>query len=149
MFSRPIEIKAIITPLLENKKLDFNIIGNRDIEIFADVTILKQIFLNLLSNAIKFTNKGKICIEICDHLDHLEFKIIDTGIGIDDRDNNLIFKEFKRVEQSNINGTPGTGLGLPITKKLVELHGGLINFTSNLGKGSVFIFTISKIDMSI
>ena len=72
------------------------------------------------------------------------FEIIDTGIGISKKDYNLIFKEFKRVDDPYVNSTPGTGLGLPLTKKLINLHGGDITFTSKYGKGSNFIITIPK-----
>lgn len=124
--------------------MGFKIIGDRFIEVFADPTLLKQIFLNLLGNAIKFTNKGSITVEISDKLSSIEFKVIDTGIGIHKKDDDLIFKEFKRVDSDLIRDTLGTGLGLPITKKLVELHGGTIDFTSSIGEGTTFTFTISK-----
>ena len=73
------------------------------------------------------------------------FDIIDTGIGIAKKDCALIFEEFKRTHPENIGGT---GLGLPLTKKLVELHGGTISFVSALGEGSTFTFTIPKSENS-
>lgn len=138
------QIYASIRPLLENKNLGFKIIGDRLIEVFADPTLLKQILLNLLGNAIKFTNKGSITVEISDKASSVEFRIIDTGIGINKKDNDLVFKEFKRVDSDLVRDTLGTGLGLPIAKKLVEVHGGTIDFTSSIGEGTTFIFTISK-----
>ena len=72
------------------------------------------------------------------------FKVYDTGIGIERKDFPLIFKEFKRVESTYVRSVPGTGLGLSLTKRLIELHGGEISFTSMLGTGSTFTFSISK-----
>lgn len=68
----------------------------------------------------------------------------DTGIGIAGKNFDLIFKEFKMVNSEYVSSTPGTGLGLALTKRLVNLHNGTIWFKSKLGKGSTFIFTIPK-----
>ena len=72
------------------------------------------------------------------------FKIKDTGIGIDQKDFNIIFKEFKRVDSDYVRSKPGTGLGLSLTKRLVNLHGGVLWFKSELGKGTTFTFTIPR-----
>ena len=103
-----------------------------------------EILYNLLSNAIKYTKIGKVKLNILENKDDWEFSIIDTGIGIAKEDYDLIFKEFKRVNSEYSSSIEGTGLGLPLTKKLIEIQGGLISFTSELGKGSTFTFTIPK-----
>ncbi len=76
--------------------------------------------------------------------DQWEFQVIDTGIGFAKEDFDIIFKEFKRVESPEVIDILGSGLGLPITRKLVYMHGGTISFTSEVGKGSTFVFTIPK-----
>jgi len=139
------QIKSSIQPMYEKKKLEFEIIGlDTDKSIYADPIRLKEIFYNLLTNAIKFTNKGKITLKILDKEDQWEFQVIDTGIGIMKKNFDLIFKEFKRVESPEVIAVLGSGLGLPITRKLVYMHGGTISFTSEIGKGSTFIFTIPR-----
>ncbi|MCK4281222.1 MAG: PAS domain-containing sensor histidine kinase, partial [Candidatus Lokiarchaeota archaeon] len=139
------QIKSSIQPMYEKKKLKFEIIGlDTDKYIYADPIRLKEIFYNLLTNAIKFTKKGKITLKILEKEDQWEFQVIDTGIGITKEDFNIIFKEFKRVESPEVISILGSGLGLPITRKLVYMHGGTIDFTSEVGKGSTFVFTIPK-----
>lgn len=139
------QIKSSIQPIYEKKKLEFEIIGlDTDKYIYADPIRLKEIFYNLLINAIKFTKKGKITLKILEKEDQWEFQVIDTGIGIAKEDFDIIFKEFKRVESPEVIDILGSGLGLPITRKLVYMHGGTISFKSNVGKGSTFVFTIPK-----
>lgn len=104
-----------------------------------------EILYNLLCNAIKYTREGGIKLEILENEDDWIFNIIDTGIGIAKEDYDIVFKEFKRVKTEYTYSIEGTGLGLPLTKKLIELHGGNIFFTSELGKGSTFTFTLPKI----
>lgn len=112
----------------------------------ADPTKFKQILYNLLSNAIKFTpEKGKITLQttlLKQENDFFEIKVIDTGIGIAPKDYPKIFVEFSQVDSSFSRTYEGTGLGLALTKKLVEMHGGTIGFESTVGTGSVFHFTL-------
>ena len=93
---------------------------------------------------MKYTDKGWIKLEFTEDEDNWKFNIIDTGIGIAKEDFEIIFQEFKRVKSDFVDSIEGTGLGLMLTKKLVELHGGHISFTSILGEGSTFSFTIPK-----
>ncbi len=113
-------------------------------EIYVDPTRFKEILLNLLSNAIKFTNKGEIILKFSENENQWVFKVKDPGIGIAENDYDIIFQGFKRVNSPFVQSTPGTGLGLLLTKRLVELHGGEIWFESELGKGTTFFFTIPK-----
>ena len=105
---------------------------------------MKQIFYNLLSNAVKFTEKGTITIELLEDKEFWNFNVIDTGVGIKESDYDLIFKDFKRVESDYVRSKQGAGLGLSLTKRIVELHGGAISFDSTFGKGSCFSFSIPK-----
>ncbi|MCF6159251.1 MAG: response regulator [wastewater metagenome] len=116
--------------------------------IVADSVKFKQVMYNLLSNAIKFTQEnGNITIRsrmLKDELDFIEIAVSDTGIGIAPEDYTKIFVEFKQVDSSISRKYEGTGLGLTLTKKLVELHGGKIWFESKLGVGSTFYFTLPR-----
>jgi len=114
-----------------------------DIEIEADQRKLKQVLFNLLSNAVKFTPQGgsvKLAAGIKG--DFIEFSVIDTGIGIKPEDIPNLFKEFTQLESPYTKRYEGTGLGLALSKRLVELHGGEIWVESEYGKGSRFSFKI-------
>ncbi len=104
----------------------------------ADAIRLRQILLNLLSNAAKFTEDGEIRLRAyaADEMIHLEVE--DTGIGIAPEDFDKLFMPFAQVDSSNTRTASGTGLGLPITKWLIEMHQGSINFTSQLNEGTTF-----------
>lgn len=112
-------------------------------ELNADERKLKQILLNLLSNAVKFTPEGgKIKVSACQIPDMVEIAVSDTGIGIALKDQATVFEEFKQVGSDYTRKAEGTGLGLALTRKLVELHGGTIRLESEPGKGSTFSFTL-------
>ena len=145
LYSMVDQIKSSLKPLFNKKNLKLKIKG-LEVEkmIYADPIRFKEILYNLLSNAIKFTIDGKVVLTVKERHNEWFFKVSDTGIGIDHKDFPLIFKEFKRVDSSYVRSVPGTGLGLSLTKRLVELHGGEISFTSVLGIGSTFYFSISK-----
>lgn len=139
------QIKSSLKPLIGKKDIKVKTKGLEEEKfIYADPIRFKEILLNLLSNAIKFTIEGKITLTIKEKYNHWLFKINDTGIGIARKDFPLIFKEFKRVDSTFVRSVPGTGLGLSLTKRLIELHGGEISFTSMLGAGSTFTYSISK-----
>jgi PAS domain S-box-containing protein len=139
------QIKSSLRPLYKKKRLKFKIKGlEENKEIYADPIRFKEILLNLLSNAVKFTIDGNITLIVQEKYDHWLFKVRDTGIGIARKDFDLIFKEFKRVDSTYVRSVPGTGLGLSLTKRLVNLHGGEISFFSVLGVGTTFSFSILK-----
>ena len=109
---------------------------------------LRQIILNLLSNALKFTDKGKVVISVrllAQENEKLviEFKITDSGIGIPAVKLNNIFNNFEQAFEQTSSLYGGTGLGLAISKQLVERQGGSISVKSEMGKGSVFSFTLA------
>lgn len=115
-----------------------------DLIISTDPGRLKQIFLNLINNAIKFTEKGyiKYGYSISNKGDKLECFVEDTGTGISEENQKLLFKRFHKIEPSSDKVHRGTGLGLSISKHLCELLGGSIHVDSKLGKGSRFYFYI-------
>ena len=109
----------------------------------GDERKIKQILLNLLSNAVKFTPEGgRIGINARPIKDAVEISITDTGIGIAEEDQPKIFEEFRQVGSDSTAKIEGTGLGLTLAKKFVELHGGKIWVESEAGKGSTFVFTL-------
>lgn len=120
-----------------------------NVVLYADVVKFKQILLNLLSNAIKFTNEqGQVIIRTKARKNEVIVEVEDNGIGIADEDTDKIFKYFRQLDSSHSRSQEGTGLGLALTKKLVELHNGEIGFESEKGKGSKFWFAIPKTKVS-
>jgi two-component system, NtrC family, sensor kinase len=109
----------------------------------GDERKIKQILLNLLSNAVKFTPEGgRIGIEARQTDGSVKISVADTGIGIAPEDQARIFEEFRQVGSDYAHKVEGTGLGLTLAKKFVELHGGRIWVKSEVGKGSKFTFTL-------
>lgn len=132
---------------ISNKKLKLiNLIDDNAPYVFADEGRVQQILYNLIGNAIKFTSKGSITISYDVKGNFLEVSIEDTGIGIPKDKTDTIFNFFEQVDGIS-DKYGGTGLGLYITKKLVELHNGSINVLSKLNEGSRFIFTLPIIDI--
>jgi signal transduction histidine kinase len=114
-------------------------------EINADERKFKQILLNLLSNAVKFTpENGCITVSARAIDGTVEVSVADTGIGIAPEDCEAVFEEFRQVGERAERKAEGTGLGLALTKKFIELHGGKIWLTSTIGQGSTFFFTLPK-----
>lgn len=145
------DVRSIIQPNVAAKRLSL-FIDTMDIEdedIITDPLRLNQILLNILSNAIKFTpTGGMISIRIAQKNSApkgcvcYEFRIKDNGIGMSEEFQKHIFEEFSREESSTVSGIQGTGLGMSITKNIVDLMGGTIALTSEPGKGSEFIVTL-------
>lgn len=103
---------------------------------------LTQVLYNLVGNAIKFTDKGEVNIALACHDGAFEVNVIDTGPGISKADQELIFEEFQQTDNSATRKKGGTGLGLTISKRIIEMHGGRIWLKSALGKGAQFTFSI-------
>ena len=117
-----------------------------DIFIFTDSRRLKQVLINLLKNSLKFTDKGYIEFGFTvikkDEADYFRFYVIDTGIGIEKKYHEIIFNNFRQIDDTNTRKYGGTGIGLSIARKIIEKLGGEIWVESEPGKGSVFYFTI-------
>jgi signal transduction histidine kinase len=112
-------------------------------EFRADERKFKQIVLNLLSNAVKFTpDGGRVDVSATKYDSRIEVAVRDTGIGIAPEDQAAVFEEFKQVGRDYTKKAEGTGLGLALTKRFVELHGGEVRLESALGKGSTFTITL-------
>ncbi len=137
------DIVANAMSLAQEKHLD--LITEIDPEVSmveADRTRMRQILWNITGNAIKFTEKGSVTISMQVDRHHLLVGVHDTGIGISPEDIPIVFEQFRQIDGSLNRRAGGTGLGMPITKNLVELHGGKIWVESVLGMGTTFWFTI-------
>ncbi len=137
------EVNAIIKALALQKNITLTLQYQQNSTIEADRVKVKQIFYNLLSNAIKFTPEGG---KVTTHLEvtptALHAQVIDTGIGIAEEDQMKLFAPFTQIDTSKSRRYGGTGLGLALTQRLIELHGGAIRVTSEEGKGSNFSISI-------
>jgi two-component system, sensor histidine kinase ChiS len=143
-------IISISMPLIENKDLKIKTSIEPDsFYVNADENRLQQILLNVMGNAIKFTEYGEIEISAKtspDNNDEIIVSIKDTGIGIAKEDQDRIFELFEQAGGSISKYKTGTGIGLSISKQLIELHGGKIRVDSEPNKGSCFSFTLKKSD---
>jgi len=112
-------------------------------DVVGDERKLKQVLLNLLSNAVKFTpDGGRIEVRAVPANGTVEVSVTDTGVGIASEDQEAIFEEFRQVGTDYARKREGTGLGLSLARKFVELHGGRLWVKSEIGRGSTFTFTI-------
>ncbi len=116
--------------------------------IIGDATRIRQVLLNLLSNAVKFTERGHIAVKLEIGLTTYTLAVADTGIGIDVADQLRIFETFQQAEGDLTRQYGGTGLGLPISKHLVELHGGRLSVESTPGIGSIFTVALPSLSQS-
>ena len=133
------EVVNIVRPLANKKHIDLQKMTNDVLEIDADYQKIQQILYNLLSNAIKFTQEnGKIEIGYTPEKKYVTIYVKDNGIGIDAKYSGKIFGKFVQLNNVYSKKESSTGLGLTITKELVELHGGKIWFESKVGEGTTF-----------
>jgi signal transduction histidine kinase len=139
------DVMSAASGLRQNKELELRMDVDPDTEIIqADEMRLRQILYNLMSNAVKFTEQGYVALRMKTTADALLVIVEDTGIGIRAEDIPIVFEQFRQVDGSLTRKVGGTGLGMPISKSLVELHGGQMGVDSTPGKGSSFWFTIPK-----
>ena len=147
-----------VRPMLDNalilvkeralkRGLTLSLVAPADLTVAADERMLKQILYNLLSNAVKFTEPGgRIAITAERAGDELRVSVADTGIGIKPEDQSRLFTEFEQLDSGYDRMHQGTGLGLALTRKFVELHGGCVWVESaGEGQGSTFRFTLPRI----
>jgi signal transduction histidine kinase len=137
------EVTSITSTLASEKNIALFIdpSSDEDIEIFADNTRLRQVMINLVNNAIKFTSVGKIALKaVSQGNSHVLISVKDTGLGIPPDKLEAVFLEFTQVDTSTTRKAGGTGLGLPISRRLVEMHGGRLwaESTGVEGEGSTF-----------
>ncbi|TMF13041.1 MAG: response regulator [Chloroflexi bacterium] len=138
------EVHNVIRSLSERRDIDLSIdVTPEDLEVRADKSKFKQVLYNLLSNAIKFTAQGgRVWVSARHDGDELIVEVGDTGVGIPKEHHTRIFDEFYQLDNATTRQVEGTGLGLSLTRRLVELHGGRIRLESEPGKGSIFTFQL-------
>jgi signal transduction histidine kinase/CheY-like chemotaxis protein len=147
------DVNELVSTMAIAKGLELNYVVEEDVPswVKGDKVRVRQVLLNVIGNAIKFTAKGEV-FSRCkvatewdrsegEHAIMLEFSIIDTGRGFTKEEAELIFKPFSQIDGSSTRQHGGSGLGLVISRQLVELHGGKMDGTAVLGKGSTFTFT--------
>ncbi len=134
-----------------DKNLKLIVNNNNDIpqKLFGDEVRIRQILINLLTNAVKYTDEGSVTLsadfeKVSDDSVNLIFKVTDTGIGIKEADQEVLFDSFKRIDLEHNRKREGTGLGLSITKSFTELMGGTISVNSVYGQGSTFTAVIPQ-----
>lgn len=131
------DIKSICEPLAQQKNLAFSFSGSEHLPTWLemDETRFRQVAINLVGNAIKFTDSGKVAVSIQWDAGDLSFAVSDTGPGIPDSEQERIFNAFQRVEGNN---AAGAGLGLSITRNIIQQMGGQLDLESKVGQGSTF-----------
>ena len=144
------EVSDSVIPEIRRKGLGFTFSMPEDlpVAVVGDQLRLRQVLTNLISNAAKFTEHGEVTVRVysgpktLDAKREFTFAVTDTGIGIPEDKQDLLFQPFSQVETSHGHSHCGTGLGLSISRELVELMGGTISCTSTVGVGSTFSFTL-------
>jgi protein-histidine pros-kinase len=139
------EVCALMKPVASKRNIMINIEASSNHDaVTLDQRKFKQVLYNLLSNAVKFShdNSEVRVVYGLDSKRQLQLQVKDSGIGIKDEDLPRIFREFEQLDSGATRKFPGTGLGLALTKKIIELHKGLIRVQSEFGKGSTFTMTI-------
>jgi signal transduction histidine kinase len=138
------EVTSILEPMARQQGLQLITSGSAE-PVQADRSKFKQVLYNLLSNAVKFTPPpGKITVVIKDTPEQLVVSVHDTGIGMKPEDLPKLFREFEQIDGSYTRRYQGTGLGLALCRRFVEMHGGRIWAESQFGAGSTFTFTIPR-----
>ncbi len=140
-------ITSLATIFANRKNLEFihELEGDIPSHLYADDVRLRQVLLNIIGNAIKFTDSGSVTFRVASGVGCLRFKISDTGIGVDEDSIPRLFQPFVLLDSEINHKLPGSGLGLPVSKHMVELMGGTLEVSSSPGNGSTFIVTLPKI----
>jgi len=141
-------LRGMLRPLLLNQSLTLVFDEPEDIPpIYSDETKLSQILRNFISNALKYTERGEVRVSarLTPDRTSVEFAVADTGIGIPEQDVPRVFDEFVQIENPLQRRVKGTGLGLPLSRRLAELLGGSVALKSTLGVGSTFSVTIPMV----
>ena len=143
------DVHDIIKPLAESKRLVFSVECDHDVvSMRVDVTKLRQSLVNLLGNSVKFTEAGSVGVRCMqgrrDGVEWVIFEVHDTGIGITIEQQSRLFREFTQADTSTTRKYGGTGLGLALTKRFIEMMGGSVRVQSEYKKGSCFIVELPR-----
>jgi signal transduction histidine kinase len=137
------EAIAALLPLAQHRGVALSAEGGVDVRLRADPVRLRQILYNLISNAVKFTDRDgqvRVSTEVDDGV--VSIAVVDTGIGIAEKDMTRLYREFEQLNLPSGDRPGGTGLGLALTKRLVDMHGGTIDVVSRVGLGTTFTVRI-------
>ena len=146
------EITSLINARIGSKPIDFKILVDENLPpmLYGDNMRVKQVTINLLTNAVKYTQEGRILFQIkadndtVNDICKLTISVQDTGMGMTEEDIEHLFTKYQRFDMEKNVNVEGTGLGMAITKSLVELMGGEITVKSTYGEGSTFIITLNQ-----
>lgn len=139
-------LRGMLKPLLADNSLNLVFEPADDLPpLSTDEQKVSQVLRNFISNAIKFTPAGEVRVYAAVNGNDVEFFVSDTGIGISEPDQRIIFEEFAQVDSAMQRRVKGTGLGLPLSRKLAELMGGSVDVSSTIGKGSTFRLKIPRV----
>jgi signal transduction histidine kinase/class 3 adenylate cyclase len=149
---RPVDLRVAVdvvlrltAPLAQAKSLELvNAVDPATPTVLADEDRLQQILHNLVGNAVKFTERGSVQVRAVVEDGRVRVQVVDTGPGIAPEHHQRIFESFEQVEESTTREHGGTGLGLAVSRKLVQLHGGEMQLQSTVGEGSTFSFTLEQ-----
>jgi signal transduction histidine kinase len=144
-------IIAVMKGVTTMRKIDIDVDIPKKLLVEADPTMIKQIVYNLIANAVKFS-PDRSTVTVGARLllpdDAIEIRVTDRGAGIDPKDHQIIFQEFRQAEGSHGERPQGTGLGLALVRRMVALHGGSIHVESELGRGSTFVLVFPRMQSS-
>jgi signal transduction histidine kinase len=140
------EVVELMTPEAQTKKLAFEVdIDSQLLPIYADRQSMETVFTNLVSNAVKYNREeGKIIISAQNRGDFVEIRVSDTGVGIAKADLPQVFDKFFRIRTEYTRKVVGSGLGLPLTKAIIEAHLGTITVESEQGEGTTFVVLLPR-----
>ena len=156
IITNPFNVKELLigvedmgSHLALEKGIEFSLEYDTSVEFnrLGDSRKIRQILLNLVENAVKYTDSGRVCLSVkgfqYDDEEKISFTVVDTGVGIPDEKQALIFERFTQIEQGSVQSKGGVGLGLAISKRLVMAMGGQIHIDSEVEKGSTFVVELS------
>lgn len=136
-----------LSPQMKSKQLQFEVDAPPELFVYMDKRLIERVFINLINNALKFTPpEGKITIQCNRHNDEATVSVSDTGYGIPQQDLEKIFQEFYRVDNPMNREIRGSGLGLSLVKRIIELHTQRIWVESEINKGTTFYFTLKVVE---
>lgn len=138
------DVILLLEPQWSGKEIEVSLCGEK-VDIFADEDLINQVWINLLNNSIKFTpDRGKITVTISEDNKQVFVEISDSGIGMTEETLPHIFERFYMADKARSRSAGGSGLGLSIVKKIVQIHYGNIDVKSKFGEGTTFIISIPK-----
>jgi signal transduction histidine kinase len=154
LFIQPNEVDTLLEDTIDNAQAMLDSMEDKDdVELYVeieddlpeipmDARRIRQVLNNLLSNAIKFTQKGSVTLKVFQVANGIHFSVHDTGMGIAQDEMGILFAAFERTTAAKQHAIEGTGLGLPISRYLVQQHGADLTVVSEVNVGSTFAFTL-------